>query len=165
MSGTVGGAPGSGAEGGPAAAPSADTARRSAAVSAVLTVLTCVVVLALGAAVGLVGSFGAGWLTRYWDAGALAQILAGAGLLVFLALLYGACRLVAWGSRRPSAALAFAVGYLATLVVLVVYVPGGDVVITGHLMHYGYLFGTMLVLVIAVVHSGLSRLPSPPPAR
>ncbi|MFE3458955.1 hypothetical protein ACFXKD_15550 [Nocardiopsis aegyptia] len=149
-----------------ASAPPAASARPSGVLSAVLTGLTCAALLPLGAAAGLVGSFGAGWLTRYWDAGATPQVLAGTALLAFVALLYGACRLVAWGSRRQSAALAFAVGYLATLVVLVAYLPGGDVVITGHLMHYGYLFGTMLALVIGVVHSGLSRLPSrPSPAR
>ncbi|KOX20905.1 hypothetical protein ADL05_05285 [Nocardiopsis sp. NRRL B-16309] len=138
----------------------------SGVLSAVLTVLTCAVLLALGVGAGLLGSFGAGWLTRYWDAGAVPQALAGAGLLAFVALLYGVCRLVAWGSRRQSPALAFAVGYLAALVALVAYVPGGDVVITGHLLHYGYLFGTMLALVIGVVHSGLSRFPSrPAPAR
>ncbi|GAB2492336.1 hypothetical protein [Nocardiopsis aegyptia] len=147
-------------------APPAAAARPSGPLSGALTGLTCAVLLPLGATTGLVGSFGAGWLTRYWDAGAIPQVLAGAGLLAFVALLYGACRLVAWGSRRQSAALAFAAGYLATLVVLVAYLPGGDVVITGHLMHYGYLFGTMLALVIGVVHSGLSRLPSrPSPAR
>jgi hypothetical protein len=132
-------------------------------VSAVLTVLTCAVLLPLGAAAGLVGSFHAGWLTRYWDAGQPAQALAVTGLLAYLALLYGACRLAAWGSRSWSAALVFAVGYLASLVAVVFLAPGGDVVVTGHLVHYGYLFGTMLVLALGVAHSGLSRLPSPPP--
>lgn len=162
MSGAVEEPAGHGYEGGQvAAAPAADP-RPAKVLSAVLTVVTCAVLLPLGVAAGLLGSFGSGWLTRYWDAGALPQVLAGAGLLAFLGLLYGLCRLVAWGSRRQSAALAFAVGYLFTIVVLVAYLPGGDVVLTGHLMHYGYLFGTMLALVIGVVHSGLSRLPSRP---
>ncbi len=162
----MGGAAGSGYGVAPIPAAPAGSARPTGVVSAVLTVLTCVVLVPLGAGAGLLGSFGAGWLTRYWDAGPTAQGLAGAGLLAFVALLYGLCRLVAWGSRRQSAALAFAAGYLAVLVVLVAYVPGGDVVITGHLMHYGYLFGTMLALVIGVVHSGLGRLSHPAsPAR
>jgi len=129
--------------------------------SPVLTAATFAVLLLLGALVGLASTTGAGWLTRYWEAGPPVPPLAVAGLLAFLVLLYGAGRLCAWGSRRWSGALAFASGFLAVLIALVGYMPGGDVVLTNHLMHNAYLFGTMLVLVISVIRSAAPvRVPS-----
>ncbi|WP_201296747.1 hypothetical protein [Nocardiopsis sp. FR26] len=137
----------------------------SAALSPLLTAATLVVVLALGVLAGLLSTTGAGWLTRYWGAGQPVPALAVAALLVFLALLYTGCRLCAWGSRRPSAAVFFAVGFLASVIALVGYVPGGDLVLTNHLMHNAYLFGSMLVLVLAVIRSRVflpaSALPRP----
>ncbi|PDP86912.1 hypothetical protein CQJ94_14995 [Glycomyces fuscus] len=128
--------------------------------SPVLTGATLVVLLLLGAAAGMLGTTGAGWLTRYWDAGATVRAGAAAGLLAFLALLYCACRLCAWGSRRTSGSAVFAVGYLALLIAMVGYMPGGDLVLTNHLMHNAYLFGVMLVLVLAVIRSWSSLPPS-----
>ncbi len=128
--------------------------------SPVLTGATLVVLLLLGAVAGMFGTTGAGWLTLYWGAGAPVQAASAAGLLAFLALLYGVCRLCAWGSRRTSGAAAFAVGYLAALIGMVGYMPGGDIVLTNHIMHNAYLFGVMLVLVFAVVRSWS---PVPPP--
>lgn len=131
--------------------------------SPLLTVATLVVLVPLGAAVGMFCTFGAGWLTRYWGAGMPVPVLAVAGLVVFLVLLYCACRLCAWGSRRPSAAVAFAVGYLASAVALVGYVAGGNLVLTDHLMHNAYLFGSMLALMLAVVRGWTTSLTASPP--
>jgi hypothetical protein len=129
--------------------------------SPVLTGATLVVLLLLGAAAGMLCTTGAGWLTRYWDAGTTVRAGAVAGLLAFLGLLYCACRLCAWGSRRTSGAVAFAAGYLALLIAMVGYMPGGDLVLTNHIMHNAYLFGVMLALVFAVIRSWS---PVPPPA-
>lgn len=123
--------------------------------SPTLTSTVFAVLSLLGAAVGMLSTTGAGWLTRYWDAGAPVPFLAAAGLLAFLVLLYGVCRLCAWGSRRGSGAVAFAVGYLAVLVCLVSYLPGGDVVLTNHIMHNAYLFGSVLTLMVAIIRSGV----------
>jgi len=128
--------------------------------SPLLTVATFAVLLLLGALVGLLSTTGAGWLTRYWDAGPPVPLLSAAGLLVFLALLYTACRLCAWGSRRTSGGLAFALGFLSVLIALVGLMPGGDVVLTNHIMHNAYLFGTMLVLVVSVIRSGALPFPA-----
>lgn len=124
---------------------------------------TLVVLVPLGAVVGVFCTFGAGWLTRYWGAGMPVPVLAVAGLLVYLVLLYCACRLCAWGSRRPSAAVAFAVGYLAATVALIGYVSGGNLVLTNHLMHNAYLFGSMLVLMLAVIRGWTASLTAPRP--
>ncbi|WP_150251888.1 hypothetical protein [Nocardiopsis deserti] len=132
--------------------------------SPVLTGTTFVVLLLLGAAVGMLGTTGAGWLTLRWGAGTAVQAASAAGLLAFLALLYGTCRLCAWGSRRTSGAVAFAAGYLAALIGTVGYMPGGDIVLTNHIMHNAYLFGVMLVLVVAVIRSW-SFVPPPGPPR
>lgn len=125
-----------------------------ASLSPALTAATLVVLLPLGAVVGVLSTTGAGWLTRYWEAGPQAPLLAAVGLLLFLAVLYCACRLCAWGSRRPSGAVAFAGGHLISVIALVGYMPGGDIVLSNHIMHNAYLFGTMLVLVFAVIRSG-----------
>ncbi|XKK41035.1 hypothetical protein HFP72_11970 [Nocardiopsis sp. ARC36] len=129
--------------------------------SPLLTAATFAVLLLLGALLGLLSTTGAGWLTRYWDAGRPATLLSVAGLVAFLALLYGAGRLCAWGTRGPSGAVAFAVGFLAVLIALVSYLPGGDAVLRNHLMHNAYMFGTMLVLAISVVRSGIFLPPAP----
>ncbi|WP_047870540.1 hypothetical protein [Nocardiopsis sp. RV163] len=121
--------------------------------SPVLTGTTLVVLLLLGAAAGMLATTGAGWLTLHWGAGTAVRAVGAVGLLAFLVLLYGACRLCAWGSRRASGAAAFALGYLAVLIGMVGYMPGGDIVLTNHIMHNAYLFGVMLVLVFAVIRS------------
>ncbi|MFD6951957.1 MULTISPECIES: hypothetical protein [unclassified Nocardiopsis] len=139
----------------PETAPSPEGETSRGILSPALTAATLVVLLPLGAAVGLFSVTGAGWLTLYWAAGPWARTLAVVGLLAFLALLYAACRLCAWGGRRPSASVAFAVGFLASVVAVVGYMPGGDLLLTNHIMHNAYLFGAMLVLVFAVIHSGV----------
>ncbi|WP_190394234.1 hypothetical protein [Nocardiopsis quinghaiensis] len=147
----------------PETAPPEDGRTSRGALSPVLTAATLVVLLLLGAAVGLFSTTGAGWLTFYWGAGTQVRALVVVGLLAFLALLYGACRLCAWGGRRPSAAVAFAAGFLASVIVLVGYTPGGDLLLTNHLVHNAYLFGAMLVLVLAVIRSGAFAFLTEPP--
>lgn len=134
------------------------------ALSSALTAATLAVLLPLGVLAGLLSTLGAGWLVRYWESGWPVPLLSSAGLLVFLALLYGAGRLCAWGSRRPSAAVAFALGFALALIAAVGYLPGGDIVLQGHLMHNAYMFGTMLVLVMSVVRSGVLTFPGTPVA-
>ncbi|WP_017570805.1 hypothetical protein [Nocardiopsis halotolerans] len=131
--------------------------------SPVLTGATFVVLLLFGALVGVVSTTGAGWLTLYWEAGAASKGVTVLVLLVFLTLLYAACRLCAWGSRRASGAVAFTVGYLVMVIAMVGYMPGGDLVLTNHIMHNAYLFGAMLVLVFAVIRSGVFSFVGPGP--
>ncbi|NYH51863.1 MULTISPECIES: hypothetical protein [Nocardiopsis] len=137
----------------PETAPPAEGRTSRGILSPVLTAATLVVLLPLGAAAGLFSTTGAGWLLLYWDAGPWPRTLAVAGLLAFLALLYCACRLCAWGGRRPSASVAFAAGFLASVIALVGYMPGGDLVLTNHITHNAYLFGAMLVLMLAIIRS------------
>ena len=102
---------------------------RSTILSSVLTGITCVVLLLLGALVGLLSTLNAAWMTRYWDAGHPVPILAVTGLLVFLAVLYTLCRVLAWGSRRPSGAVAFAIGFCVILLVAITHPRAPDRVI------------------------------------
>lgn len=156
---------GGGAPSGPAPVAGADPARYDApgrpspVWAAVLTALTFPVLLPAGLAVGVLSSVAAGWLTRYWGAGLLAQALGAAGLVLLLGALYGLCRLCSWGTRGLSGGLAFALGFVAATMALTAYLPGGDVVLTGHLLHYGFLFGSMVVLAVAVVHASGGRNP------
>ncbi len=142
---------------GPAPVTGADPARYEApggedpAAAAVLRAVTLPVLLAVGLATGVLSAVGAGWLTRYWEAGAPAQALGVVGLVLLLAALYGLCRLCSWGVGGVSGGLAFAAGFMAATMALTVYLPGGDVVLTDHLLHYGFLFGAMVALAIAVV--------------
>lgn len=126
---------------------------RSTILSSALTGVTCVVLLLLGALVGLLSTLNAAWMTRYWDAGHPVPILAVTGLLVFLAALYTLCRALAWGSRRPSGAVAFAIGFCVILLVAISCLPGGDVLLREALIHQGYILGSMVVLALAVVRS------------
>lgn len=121
--------------------------------STVITVVTFVVLLLLGTAVGLLSTSSAGWLTRYWDGGQPAPALAVTGLVLYLVLLYLLCRLLAWGSRRQSGAIAFAVGFLGAILAVTSYLPGGDILLTDHLVHYAFMLGSMVVLAFAVVRS------------
>lgn len=146
----------------PAPAAGADPARYEApgqddaVLSTVLTAVTFPVLAVAGAVAGLLSATGAGWLTRYWEAGALAQVLGVVGLVAMLGALYCLCRLCAWGTRGVSGGVAFALGFVAMAMVLTMYMPGGDIVLTSHPLHYGYLFGSMVVLAIAVVR-GLQK--------
>lgn len=130
------------------------------AVSSVLTGIMFVVLLLLGALVGLLSTFNAGWMMRYWAAGQPVPIVAVTGLLVFLAVLYILCRVLAWGGRRLSGAVAFALGFCVSLLVATSHLPGGDVVLQDSVIHYGYMLGSMIVLALAVVRSA-SRQANP----
>ncbi|WP_306368822.1 hypothetical protein [Nocardiopsis sp. CC223A] len=158
----------------PAPVEGADPARYEApgqddpVLTTVVAAVTFPVLVAAGAAAGLLSATGAGWLTRYWEAGTPAQVLGAVGLVALLGALYGLCRLCAWGTRGVSGGVAFALGFMAVAMVLTMYMPGGDIVLTDHLLHYGYLFGSMVVLAIAVVRGvreGGNPFPAgPPPA-
>lgn len=121
--------------------------------SAALTGATCVVLFLLGIVLGMVSTVSAGWLTRYWDGGQPAPVLAVTGLLVFVVLLYILCRLLAWGGRRQSVVVAFALGFAAVLFATTSHLPGGDVLLQDNLVHYGFLIGAMVALAAAVVRS------------
>ncbi|MDE3721175.1 hypothetical protein PWG71_07220 [Nocardiopsis sp. N85] len=136
--------------------------------SSVLTVVTAVVLGAAGLVTGLLSVVTVGWLTRYWEAGILPQVLGVAGLLVLLAAVYTLCRLCAWGARRFSSAVAFALGFVAALLLVASYMPGGDRLLTAHLLHSAFLLGSMAVLGVAVARgldgrnpflAGLPRVP------
>ncbi|CAL9535135.1 hypothetical protein SUDANB121_04139 [Nocardiopsis dassonvillei] len=156
---------GGGARAGRAPAEKADPARYEApgrqdpVASAVLTAVTFPVLLLAGLAAGVLSAVAAGWLTRYWEAGAPAQVLGVAGLALLLGALYGLCRLCSWGTRGLSGGLAFALGFVAATMVFTAYLPGGDIVLTDHLLHYGFLFGSMVVLAVAVVRASRGRNP------
>lgn len=121
--------------------------------SAVLTGTTCVVLFFLGVVLGTVSTVSAGWLTRYWDGGQPAPALAITTLALFVVLLYVLCRLLAWGGRRRSAVVAFALGFAGMLFAATSYLPGGDVLLQDNLVHYGFLIGAMVALAAAVVRS------------
>ncbi|MBE2999288.1 hypothetical protein IDM40_11305 [Nocardiopsis sp. HNM0947] len=129
-------------------------------VSSVLTGATCVVLFLLGLVLGTVSTVSAGWLTRYWDGGQPAPALAIAALVVYVVLLYVLCRLAAWGGRRQSAAVAFALGYAVVLFAATSYLPGGDVLLQDDPVHYAFLIGAMVALAAAVVRSAPRRRPA-----
>ncbi|MCY9785743.1 hypothetical protein KIK06_17795 [Nocardiopsis sp. EMB25] len=130
-------------------------AERARGASVLLYLGTLAVVAPLGAVVGLVSSLCAGWLTRYWEAGQPVPTIAVAALVVYVALLYAGCRLLAWGSGTPDAAMAFTIGFVLSLFAVIGYTPGGDIVLTGHMIHNGYQLGSMLALAAAVVVSSV----------
>ncbi|WP_017608189.1 hypothetical protein [Nocardiopsis xinjiangensis] len=126
---------------------------RAKVLSSVLTGATCVVLFLLGIVLGMVSTVSAGWLTRYWDGGQPAPALAITGLLLFVVLLYVLCRLLAWGGRRRSVVVAFALGFAVVLFAVTSYLPGGDVLLQDDMVHYGFLIGAMVALAAAVVRS------------
>ena len=129
------------------------TAAPGDAVSPVLTGATCVVLFLLGLVLGTASTVSAGWLTRYWDGGQPAPALAIAALVAYVVLLYVLCRLAAWGGRRQSPAVAFALGYAVVLFAATSYLPGGDVLLQDDPVHYTFLIGAMVALAAAVVRS------------
>lgn len=121
--------------------------------SAALTVLSFAVLLFAGAAVGLMSGFSMGWVAHFWDLGLTAQIGGVAAVVAYLVALYALCRLAGWGSRRQSGALGFAIGFVAVMLVMIGYTTGGSVVISGKLVNYVFLFGSMLALAAGVMRS------------
>ncbi len=121
--------------------------------SSAVTVLSFAVLLVAGLAVGVLSGFSMGWISHYWDAGLAAQAAGVAVLGVFLVLLYALCRVISWGSRRQSGALAFAVGYVVVLMAMIGYMTGGSIVFSTKLVNYGFLFGSMIALAVGVMHS------------
>lgn len=116
--------------------------------------LVCHAALAvLGAAAGLAAVFAAGWLSRYWGSGLLAQGLAIAALALFLVLLYTGVRAAGWGSGSRLGAGLFTAGWAAALLAAVGYVPGGDVIMTAAAIDQFFLFGSLGALALAVVRT------------
>lgn len=126
-----------------------------------MTVLSFLVLLPTGTAVGVLSGFGLSWFSHHWPLGLPVQAGAVIGVVVFLVLLYTLTRLAAWGSRRQSGATGFAVGYVLSLLGMIGYLPGGDIVFSTALVNYVYLFGSMVVLAAAVMRS--ATLPGPIP--
>lgn len=122
-------------------------------VSSAVTVLSFAVLLVAGLAVGVLSGFAMGWVSHFWDVGLTAQAAGVVALAVFLVLLYALCRLVGWGSRRQSGALAFALGYVTVMMVMIGYLTGGNVVFSAKLVNYGFLFGSMIALAVGVMRS------------
>ncbi|WP_223809201.1 hypothetical protein [Nocardiopsis listeri] len=135
--------------------------RPPAILSSAMTVLSFLVLLPTGAAVGVSSGFGLSWFSHHWPLGLPVQAGAVVGVVVFLVLLYALTRLAAWGSRRQSGATGFAVGYVLSLLGMIGYLPGGDIVFSTALVNYVYLFGSMIVLAAAVMRS--VTLPGPIP--
>ena len=129
--------------------------------SAVLTAVTLPVLAVAGAAAGLLSATCAGWLTRYWEAGAAAQVSGAVGMAALLGILYCLCRLCAWGARSVLGGAAFALGFTVMTMVLTGYLPGGDIVLTAHTLNYVYLYGAMAVMAIAVVRGLVKNIPHP----
>ncbi len=135
--------------------------RPPALLSSAMTVLSFLVLLPTGAAVGVLSGFGMSWFSHHWPLGLPVQAGAVVGVVVFLVLLYTLTRLVAWGSRRQSGATGFAVGYVLSLLGMIGYLPGGDIVFSAAPVNYVYLFGSMVALAAGVMRS--VTLPGPTP--
>ncbi|GAA1120542.1 hypothetical protein GCM10009642_67420 [Nocardiopsis metallicus] len=118
-----------------------------------MTVLSFAVLLFAGAAVGLMSGFSMGWVSHFWDLGPITQAGGVAAVVVYLVALYALCRLAGWGSRRQSGALGFALGFVAILLAMIGYTVGGSIVISGKLVNYVFLFGSMVALAAGVVRS------------
>ncbi|QRN81672.1 MAG: hypothetical protein JK586_04090 [Nocardiopsis sp. BM-2018] len=118
-----------------------------------MTVLSFAVLLFAGAAVGLMSGFLMGWVSHFWDLGPITQAGGVAAVVVYLVALYALCRLAGWGSRRQSGALGFALGFVAILLAMIGYTVGGSIVISGKLVNYVFLFGSMVALAAGVVRS------------
>jgi hypothetical protein len=121
--------------------------------SAALTVLSFAVLFFAGAAVGLMSGFSMGWVSHFWDLSLIAQVGGVAAVAAYLVALYALCRLAGWGSRRQSGALGFALGFVAAVLVMIGYTTGGSIVISGKLVNYVFLFGSMIALAAGVVRS------------
>ncbi len=119
--------------------------------SSAVTVLSFVLLLLTGAALGVLSGFGMSWFSHYWPVGALVKAGAVAGVLAFLVLLYALVRAAAWGSRRRSGATGFAVGYVSSLLAMIGYLPGGDIVFSAAAINYLFLFGSMVALASGVM--------------
>ncbi|MBV2362779.1 DUF6113 family protein [Streptomonospora nanhaiensis] len=105
----------------------------------------------LGAAVGLGGSVFAGWLAYLWAAGAAGQGVAAVTLVAVLGLMFAGCRAAGWGMGTRLGALLPALGWAAAVFSLVLVRAGGDIVLTSSVAAYGYLFGGIAAVGMAVV--------------
>ena len=130
-----------------------------------MTVLSFALLLLTGTVVGTVSGFGMSWFAHYWPLGLLVQAGVVVGVVAFLVLLYALTRLAAWGSRRQSGATGFAAGYVLSLMLMVGYGTGGDIIFSAALINYVFLFGTMVALAIGVMHSSPLLRPVAPGAR
>lgn len=139
--------------------------RPPAILSSAMTALSFLVLLLTGAAVGLLSGFGMSWFSHHWPLGTLVQAGSVVGVVMFLVLLYALTRLAAWGSRRQSGATGFAVGYVLSLLGMIGYLPGGDIVFSAAVVNYVYLFGSMMALAAGVMRSATLPGPSPSAAR
>ncbi|MEU3230463.1 hypothetical protein ACFV4I_11920 [Nocardiopsis alba] len=122
-------------------------------VSPTVTVLSFLVLMATGAATGVLSGFGVSWFAREWPLGGLAQVKAVAGVLLLLVALYALTRLAGWGSRRQSGALGFSAGFALSLMGMIGYLPGGDIIFPDAIINYVFLFGSMVALALGVVRS------------
>ncbi|MFB8764196.1 hypothetical protein [Nocardiopsis alba] len=122
-------------------------------VSPTVTVLSFLVLMATGAAVGVLSGFGVSWFAREWPLGGPAQAKAVAGVLLLLVALYALTRLAGWGSRSQSGALGFSAGFALSLMGMIGYLPGGDIIFPEAIINYVFLFGSMVALALGVVRS------------
>lgn len=127
-----------------------------------MTVLLFALLLLTGVAVGVLSGFGMSWFSHYWPVSALVKAGTVAGVLAFLVLLYALTRAAAWGSRRQSGATGFAVGYVLSLLAMIGYLPGGDIVFSAAAINYLFLFGAMVALAAGVMRSMTFPAPGAP---
>ena len=120
-----------------------------------MTGLSCVILFCGGLAAGVAAGFGMGWFAHFWVLGLQVQAGIAAGVIAFLVLLYALCRLAGWGSRRQSGAVAFAAGFLVSLLGMIGYLPGGSIVFSESVINYVFLFGAMVALGAGVVRSAV----------
>ncbi|MDA0563027.1 hypothetical protein LG943_01550 [Streptomonospora sp. S1-112] len=125
-------------------------ALRRAAAPAV-TALGYTFLTLLGVVAGLGGSVFAGWLSYLWAAGGAGQAVAAVTLVAVLVVMHAGCRAAGWGMGTRLGALLPALGWLAAVFSLVLVRAGGDIVLTSSVAAYGYLFGGIAAVGMAVV--------------
>lgn len=95
-----------------------------------------------------------GWLSWLWGAGTLGMLLAGLGLVVFLALLFAGCRAAAWAMGSRLGAGLPALGWVAAGLTFTFY---GDIELVGTIFNGVFHIGAIVAVTFATL------LSDPPP--
>lgn len=129
----------------------AAVARIPAWLSSALAIIAYVALAVLGVLAGIVQSFSHGW-----ELGPLPL-----AALMILLVNFGVFRLAGLGMGRKLGAIVPAAGWAVAVTAVASGRPEGDVIVTGTLVGYLFLFGGMIAAAAAVM---VTRSPGPPGA-
>lgn len=114
-----------------------------------------------GTATGVVCGLAVAWFAWVEQTGTLGMVLAYAGAVSYLALLFLGCRLGAVGMDGRIGAFLPAAGWMLATLAIASFNTGGDVVFGRQIVNYVVLYGGVFVVAAAVVTAPVGRRVSP----